>query len=252
MTSPDPPAVPWWIDASQASAEADRARASELGLGVVSKQPKSGFYIARKQCGLALFKANTKSRQHDSFCPDLTITLAQRSGSHRTSPLARACGLHRRHGLSIVDATAGLGNDSAVLAGFGCRLTAIERNPVVAAIARDALQRAHAAGLFKDTWTQIHFDDARHLLARQHIEQPDVVLIDPMFCAPRRKAKPKKIIAWFGELIGPDADAEALLSVARRTAQKRVVIKRHARQQPIGTPTLELGQRAVRFDVYLG
>lgn len=243
--------MPWWIDVSEASAEVDRARANELGLGVVSEPPESGFYLTRTDSGLTLFKADAAAGQHSSFCPDLTTTVARRSDSRRSSPLARACGLHRRHSLSIVDATAGLGSDSAALAGFGCRITAIERHPVVAALARDALQRARDAGLFSDTWAQIHFDDARRQLSRQNIKQPDVVLIDPMFYAPRRKAKPQKIIAWLGELLGPDPDAEELLSVARRTAQQRVVIKRHNRQQPIGNPTLELGRRAVRFDVYL-
>ena len=43
---------------------------------------------------------------------------------------------------TVVDATAGLGRDAFVLASLGCRVTLIERSPVVAALLQDGLARA--------------------------------------------------------------------------------------------------------------
>ena len=43
---------------------------------------------------------------------------------------------------AIFDATAGLGGDLSVLANIGCAVLAVERQPVVAALLRDALRRA--------------------------------------------------------------------------------------------------------------
>ena len=44
----------------------------------------------------------------------------------------------------VLDATAGLGRDAFVLARLGCTLTLIERQPLIAALLEDALQRALA------------------------------------------------------------------------------------------------------------
>lgn len=61
----------------------------------------------------------------------------------RRQPLARAVGLKKRTP-TVLDATAGLGRDAIVLARLGCVVTAVERSPVLAAMLRDALDRAAA------------------------------------------------------------------------------------------------------------
>jgi 16S rRNA (guanine1516-N2)-methyltransferase len=47
---------------------------------------------------------------------------------------------------SVVDATAGLGQDAFVLASLGCRVTAVERSAVLTAMIEDALAAATARG----------------------------------------------------------------------------------------------------------
>jgi len=60
--------------------------------------------------------------------------------------VARAVGIRGALRPSILDATAGLGRDAFVMASLGCRVTLLERQPVVAALLEDGLQRARAAG----------------------------------------------------------------------------------------------------------
>jgi 16S rRNA (guanine1516-N2)-methyltransferase len=42
----------------------------------------------------------------------------------------------------VIDGTAGLGKDAFVLAGLGCKVTLVERHPVVVALLADGLARA--------------------------------------------------------------------------------------------------------------
>ena len=51
---------------------------------------------------------------------------------------------HAEGSLTAVDATAGLGDDSLLLAAAGFEVRLYERNPTVAALLRDALRRAQA------------------------------------------------------------------------------------------------------------
>jgi 16S rRNA (guanine1516-N2)-methyltransferase len=60
-------------------------------------------------------------------------------GLSRKQPLVKAFGQRVR---TIIDATAGLGHDTFLLACCGFEVTALERNPVVYALLRDGLRRA--------------------------------------------------------------------------------------------------------------
>ena len=63
-------------------------------------------------------------------------------GGGRGQSIAKAVGLKSGAMPTVVDATAGLGRDAFVLASLGCKVTLIERSPVVAALLQDGLARA--------------------------------------------------------------------------------------------------------------
>ena len=170
--------------------------------------------------------------------------------------------------LRVVDATAGLGRDSAVLANFGFDVILLERNRIVAALLADGLDRAR------------HCDDARIALVAQSMqlhcvdaadylrwldrgpdkdELPDVVYLDPMFPASEKSALVKKEMRLFQQLFH-QADADALdveyndlLQVARTCARLRVVVKRPRKAEPLAAqrPNYSLEGKAVRFDIYV-
>jgi 16S rRNA (guanine1516-N2)-methyltransferase len=62
---------------------------------------------------------------------------------------------------TIIDATAGFGKDSLLLASLGCHITLLERSPLVAAMLADGWQRAAQEPALVD------------ILPRMHLQQGD-------------------------------------------------------------------------------
>ena len=174
----------------------------------------------------------------------------------RQQDLARAVGASERRALRGVDATAGWGTDSAVLAALGCRVCMIERDPVVAVLLEDGLRRARrsvkAAVRELAGRLEMRCGDARQLLDAWQGAAPDVVLIDPMFPERTKTAAVRKEMRFFQQLVGFDEDAPALLRAALERAVFRVVVKRPRRAPPLAgpKPSHEIAGRSTRFDVY--
>jgi len=180
------------------------------------------------------------------------------AGRSLKTPLLKAVGIHKRHGSQrpeVLDTTAGLGEDTWLLAAAGCRVTAIERHPVVHALLADALQRADTiAPDVVGRITLLPCTDAAALMRRPGGAGGfDVVLIDPMFPgAARRKTterKPMRMLRW---LVGDDQDADDLLELGLETASKRVVVKRPkaAPHLAAAEPVAVHAGRGLRFEVY--
>ncbi|UCH52784.1 MAG: class I SAM-dependent methyltransferase [Pseudomonadota bacterium] len=161
----------------------------------------------------------------------------------RRDPLVRALGKHTR---TVVDVTAGLGQDAYRLASLGFEVIAIERNPIVAALLEDGLRRTvETAGL------RLLCGDARALL-RAMEPAPDAVLIDPMFPTKRRRsAAVRKEMRLLRALVGDDPDATELFGLCRTCARERVVVKRPDHAPPLaGNPSHSYAGKLVRYDVY--
>jgi 16S rRNA (guanine1516-N2)-methyltransferase len=184
--------------------------------------------------------------------------LAQRrkTAFSRKQPIARAVGL--RHGLSrVVDATAGLGRDTFLLASLGCTVAAIERSEVLAALLQDGMERATNTGdnRLREIIQRISLrvGDACALLPElSKLDPPEVVYLDPMYTHERKAALAKKEIRICRMLVGDDPDALELFQVARRFASDRVVVKRHLHAACLSPdPDLTFHGTTTRYDVYL-
>lgn len=168
----------------------------------------------------------------------------------RRQPLARAMGKKTR---TLVDATAGYCQDALLLAIMGFHVTAIERSPIVAALAHDGLRRLIArADVASANRLQLVMGDARALLPTLS-PRPDTIYLDPMFPPKRRKsAAVKKEMRLLRGLVGDDPDALELLEISRRVALNRVVVKRPDDAPPLAPdPSMSLTGKLVRYDVYL-
>ncbi len=173
---------------------------------------------------------------------------------NRQGMLFRAVGL-RLGKPTVVDATAGLGRDAFLLAYYGCRVTAVERSPIVAALLRDGFERASAEVELQERLAdrlQIVCADAREWLRRlPAIEAPEVVYLDPMYPARGGSALAKKEMRVLRQVVGDDPDAGELYEAARSIAQQRVVVKRPRLAAPIAPdPTRQYVDKTTRYDVY--
>ena len=155
----------------------------------------------------------------------------------------------------VLDATAGLGRDSFILAVLGCNVTLLERNPIVAALLKDGLIRYREfAGLsdLQDVAARMNLVVGDFQDPAVHLQPHDIVYLDPMFPHREKSALVKKEMQIFKDIVGPDADSASLLALAKSLAGKRVVVKRPSKAEFLADqkPTYSVSGRSSRFDIY--
>lgn len=169
--------------------------------------------------------------------------------------VARAVGIRGALRPRVLDATAGLGRDAFVLASLGCEVVLIERQPVIAALLADGLERARHAGAEVAEIAgrmQLLTGDAIQFMAGWSEPVPEVIHLDPMFPERQKSALVKKEMRLFRPLAGDDPDAPQLLEAALRLASHRVVVKRPRKAPAIEgpAPTAQMSGQSSRYDIY--
>lgn len=188
-----------------------------------------------------------------------------KTGTSKSEPLAKALGLKNfEHPPTILDATAGLGTDSFIMSGMGCKVRAIEQSPAIFVLLKDGLERLRK-GVWAEPWistaARLKFERGDALLIMRKLDQrsrTDIVYLDPMFPeeSHSKSALPKRTMQIFRRLLGAGDDEKALLEAALRAAKARVVVKRPPHAPPIETdrfprPTHQVEGKSARFDVYV-
>src|SRR5690606_6204952 len=119
----------------------------------------------------------------------------------RHEKLVRAAGNMPENGV-VIDATAGLGRDAAVLAAAGWQVVLLERQPVLHAGLWGGLRRAGALSL------RMTLGQAGRLCGRgPHPEVARVVYLEPMSREREKSAAITKDLAWLKQLCPIDAEA---------------------------------------------
>ena len=148
----------------------------------------------------------------------------------------------------IIDATAGLGRDSLVLASLSSNVTLLERVPWIHALLMDGLSKSKKQNALLSKMHPICVDSRTYLLGLKH--KVNVIYLDPMFSR-SDKSKAKKEIQALRELTEFEEN-ENLLDISLKTAEERVIVKRHRNSRYLEgfKPTFSLFGRVVRYDVY--
>jgi 16S rRNA (guanine1516-N2)-methyltransferase len=217
---------------------------------------------SQAEMALVLTPARLELRKRDEpklgaiYVDFITGAMAHRRrfGGGRGEAVAKAVGIKGNYLPSVVDATAGLGRDAFVLASLGCQVRMLERNPVVAALLDDGLQRgyqdAEIGAWLRERMTLLHTTSLAALPLLT--PSPDVVYLDPMYPHKQKSALVKKEMRVFQALVGSDNDADGLLAPARRSAKKRVVVKRPDYAPPLANEPAHaaITTKNHRFDIY--
>ncbi|WP_445116391.1 class I SAM-dependent methyltransferase [Acinetobacter sp. WZC-1] len=170
--------------------------------------------------------------------PDWTAEVPRlKRASLKSEMIARACHLSEKP--AVIDATAGLGHDSLLMAHLGARITLIERHPILFTLLEDAKNQAESDPFLGQVVARIQlvFSDSAvyldQLIARQ--QMTDVVYLDPMFPqrdqhqqVQKKQAQVKKQMQLLHLLLPEQGEMDLgdhLLVLARKIA-KRVVVKR--------------------------
>ncbi len=183
--------------------------------------------------------------------------------SLKSEMIARACNLAEKP--TLIDATAGLGHDSLLMAHLGAQVTLVERHPILFTLLEDTQQRALQDPFLKLAAARIQLvfsDSADYLKAQAELgHSVDVVYLDPMFPqrdqhqqAVKKQAQVKKQMQLLHMLLPEDGEMDLgdhLLPLAQQIA-KRVVVKRPRLAVFLADqPTAHQWQGdACRFDAY--
>lgn len=184
-----------------------------------------------------------------------TMAHRRKFGGGRGEAIAKAVGIKGDYLPTVIDATAGLGRDAFVLAAVGCKVLLVERNPIVAALLEDGLNRAYQdpeIGKFMQERMQLsEVSNISQLDPAQTVA--DVVYLDPMYPHKQKGALVKKEMRVFRHLVGADSDSDDFFAPAKALARKRVVVKRpdYAPFLAEQKPDFSQETKNHRFDVYL-
>ena len=177
-----------------------------------------------------------------------------RQGALQREMLVKAARVKGVDSPLAVDATAGLGDDSLLLAAAGFRVMLFERNPVIAALLRDTIERAAQHPDFADIAARMQLVEGNSIEALPHLDiQPDVVLLDPMFPAKRGDARAKKKLQLIQRLEQPCEDEAALLEAAFAALPRKIVVKRPLKGPFLANrkPSYSLRGKTVRYDCFV-
>lgn len=166
--------------------------------------------------------------------------------------LVRAARVRGVEAPTAVDATAGLGEDSLLLAAAGFSVRLYEKDQVIAALLRDALERAAALPELADVVVRMELFEEDSVEALPHLDfSPDVVLLDPMFPERTKSAAVKKKFQLLHHLERPCENEGELLDAALAACPRKIVIKRPPKGPVLAgvKPSYQVTGKAVRYDV---
>lgn len=235
--------------------EQARALAQRLGMDQSISKDADADYLLEFTCHCLQLRS-----AHEAGMHPLVVDFVEGSANHRRlygggkgQLIAKAVGVQGGRRPTIIDATAGLGQDAFVLATLGCNVTLIERNAVVHALLQDGLQRAGKSAEVADIIARMQLADGNAAQLLPQMPIADTIYLDPMFPERQKSALVKKAMRFFHDVVGEDADAANLLPLARKHAKHRVVVKRplHAPYLADVTPTYQLKGKAMRYDIYV-
>ena len=201
--------------------------------------------------------------------------------------LVKATKVKGREKPRVIDATAGMGEDSLLLAAAGCEVTLYEQDPVIAALLQDTMRRALEEATLHEIVMRMQLvegdsidhlrklgeaatgsetqEDAGHACSTltesaamangsdEALKRPDVIYLDPMFPERQKSGLVKKKFQLIHYLEAPAENEEALMQAAIAARPFKIVVKRPAKGPYLAglKPSYSLDGKAIRYDCYV-
>lgn len=178
--------------------------------------------------------------------------------------LVRAVKLKGKENLRVLDCTAGLGEDSFLLAAAGWEVVLCEYNKYIFSLLEDTIQRALQSEELKDIAGRMNciFTDGKDCcdiisekkpLDKVGVFQPDVIFLDPMFPGKTKNSLTNKKLQLFQKLESPCRTEEELFSAALAANASKVVVKRPVKGAYLAgkTPGYSIEGKTIRYDCYV-
>ena len=175
-------------------------------------------------------------------------------GRGRGQNLAKAVGMKFNKNRNIIDATAGLGYDSFILASLGAKVTLIERSQKMYELLQNGIDEGISFGGEIEkiiNRMELLFGDSKDILPKL---TPEVIMIDTMYKDRKKTALVKNNMRLVREIVGPDSDYIELLKVALNCAKNRVVLKQPRYAEPIKEIrkcSHQILGKTIRYDIFM-
>ena len=175
-------------------------------------------------------------------------------GKGRGQNLAKAVGMKSNKNRNIIDATAGLGYDSFILASLGAKVTLIERSQKMHTLLQNGIDEGISFGGEIENIVnrmELLFGDSKDILPKL---TPEVIMIDTMYKDRKKTALVKNNMRLVREIVGPDSDYIELLKIALNCAKNRVILKQPRYAEPIKEITKcshQILGKTIRYDVFM-
>ena len=161
--------------------------------------------------------------------------------------------------LFVLDGTAGLGEDSFLLAAAGWDVILCEHNEVIFELLRDTIERAQETEEISEIANRMHplFIDGvtacESVSAGTFDAHPNVIFLDPMFPKKTKNSLTNKKLQLFQKLESPCSTEEELFAAACKTNAAKVVVKRPVKGTYLAgkKPSHSIAGKTVRYDCYV-
>ena len=227
------------------------ADTTDIKYELTTKIPEKGFYLTIDKQGLLelCLKGSTLTLNVNY----LSLSIKRRiNNKAKKIDLIKAVQGRSKSLVKILDMTAGIGQDSSILAAQGYRVTAIEKNPYIFIMFKQQLLRAKDIGLdsVSDN-VKLYFGDSSKIAIPKRIF--DIIYIDPMFPVCHKNTKPNKAMQLLQMLISYNPIEDSLLlNNAKLFHCKKIIVKRHRTGCYLANqkPTSQIISKSIRFDIY--
>lgn len=156
--------------------------------------------------------------------------------------------------ITVIDATAGLGEDSYILAAAGFNVKLFEYDPVINLLLRDSIDKAKNVPEIANIASRMEISGHDSILEmKRYSGMADVVYLDPMFPERQKSGLIKKKFQLLQKLEAPCDNAGELIKAAVDIKPKKIVIKRPLKGENLGgiKPDYSYKGKAIRYDVIL-
>ena len=224
--------------------------AEEFGVELITEIPdnKLAKYFLMDKTGLSYFAGKQELKV------DWNNMLSRVTGGHLQHEILMKAAKPESDGdkkLRAVDATAGLGEDSFILAALGYEVEMFEHNPITAALLHDGVIRARNDSKLQDIARRMTFSsgESKELL-KGLTYSPDLIYLDPMYPEKKKKAESKKKMQILHQIEAPCSDEIELMEAVMQAKPGKIIVKRQPEADFLAgvTPTYSVTRKAVRYD----
>lgn len=160
-----------------------------------------------------------------------------------------------KQGAIAIDATAGLGEDSILLAAAGFDVKMFERDSIIAELLADAMDRAKEIPELSPIIEKMELVQGDSIEAMENCTfTPDIIYLDPMFPARTKSGLIKKKFQLLQQLESPCEEGEQMVKAALAANPRKVIIKRPLKGEYLAgiKPNHSISGKAIRYDCLVG